>query len=118
LAFRDVVTVLFQDGRPLCVELNELDPRAGNLGFMEDGFHRAFRDARLAVDAMLWIDVELGAILVKALARADDHAVGVLAVLARLANDIGHEWYSFRDAGNGDRCTGAIASRVPIGGAG
>src|SRR5262245_8210741 len=72
------------------VEADELGPLRGDVVFLENRPRGAFRHARLAVDAVVGVDDEHVPPLVEALAGADRHAVGVLAVDARLANDVGH----------------------------
>jgi hypothetical protein len=59
-------------------------------------FHGTFRDTSTAIDALGWIDVKLIVILIEAVDRTDHHAIGVLAVVTRLANDQGHESFSFQ----------------------
>jgi hypothetical protein len=46
----------------------------------------AFGHASLAIDALFGVDKELHFIVVKALARTNGNAVGVLAVMTRFAN--------------------------------
>src|SRR5262249_39377904 len=72
------------------VQLLELLPLVGKVVLVEDRLDRALRDARLAVDALLGVDVEHLRPFIEAIDRADDHAVGVFAVEARLGNDVGH----------------------------
>jgi len=62
---------------------------------MENRLDGAFGDTGVAIDALLRVDIELLLVLVKTIARTDDHAVCVLAVMTGLANDIGHELSSF-----------------------
>src|SRR5262249_26692933 len=59
----------------------------------------ALRHACLAVDAVLRVDVQHLLILPEALDRADGHAIGVLAVVARLANDVSHRNSPFSEWG-------------------
>jgi hypothetical protein len=49
---------------------------------------------------VLRIDVEHLLILIEALTRTNGHAIGVLAIAARLANDEGHKLFSFICGGN------------------
>src|ERR1044072_4113507 len=59
--------------------------------FMENGFHGTFRHARFTVDALIGVDVQHLLTLVKALDRADNDTVGVLASKTRLSNYVSHE---------------------------
>jgi hypothetical protein len=72
------------------IELLVILPFFGKVVFMEDGFHRALRNARLAVDAFFRVNVEHRFTLVKALHRAHDDAIRVFAVETRLGYDVGH----------------------------
>ena len=66
-------------------------PLAGDVAFVKDRFHWAFRDAAVAIDTLLGINVELSLVLVEAVARANDNAVRVLAIVTGLADDVRHE---------------------------
>src|SRR5262249_39860312 len=94
----------FQSKHPLRVELSKLRPLARHIRVVENRLHGTLRHTRLAIDTLLWIDIELHVVLVKAVAGADDHAVRVLAVAARLTNNIGHRVCSFPIAETVDRC--------------
>src|SRR5262245_17053769 len=91
LPLGDMATRDFQGSRPVSVELDELSPRAGDGGLVKDCLHGALRYAALAINAFHRVDVQHRPVLVEALARADNHAVCVFAVLAGFANDIRHE---------------------------
>src|SRR5262245_33934094 len=80
-----------QRGGPLRVELDVARPLGRGVRLGVDGLDRALRDARLAVDAVLRVDVEHHLVLVEALYRADDAAVGVLTVVARRGDDVSHD---------------------------
>ena len=86
LEFRDVAVGGLQFG-----------PLGGNIGVMKYCFDRALRNARLAIDAVDRVDVELAVVLVEAIARANNHAVGVFAIVTRLTDDISHEKPSVTD---------------------
>jgi hypothetical protein len=58
---------------------------------MKDRLDRAFGNASFAVDALIGMDVEDLLPFVEALDRANDHAVGVLAAEAGLANNVSHD---------------------------
>src|SRR5262245_29777188 len=90
LTFADVRARCFQRGRSLRVELHELRPPRRHVGVVEDRLDRAFGYARFAVDAIVGVDIQHHVVLIEAVARANDDAVGVLAILARLANDKCH----------------------------
>ena len=70
-------------------------PLRRHVGLGEDRLDRAFRHARLAVDAVDRVDVQHHVVLVEALDRADGHAIGVLAVVARFANGVRHDSHPF-----------------------
>jgi len=93
---------LFQGSHALGIELNELRPLARDACFREDGLNRAFRNARVAVNAVFRVDVKLVVVLVKAIARANDHAVRILAVPTGLTNDKSHDSNSFTDIKTGE----------------
>src|SRR5262249_59175726 len=72
------------------VYLRPVGPLGRHIGLDEDRFDGALRHARLAIDAIYRVDVQHHVILIKALDRTDDTAVGVLTVIARFANDVRH----------------------------
>src|SRR5437879_4506341 len=78
----DMPSGRLQNCHTLGVELNVLRPWCRHARFGKDRLHGAFGDARLAVDAILRIDVELLLVLIEAVAGADDNAVGVFAIVA------------------------------------
>src|SRR5262249_7077632 len=91
LPFGDVAAGPFQGRRPLRVELDEGSPPRRNGRLVKDGLYRALGHAGLAVDAVIWVDVQHHVVLVEALHWADRYTVRVLAVAAGLANDVGHD---------------------------
>jgi hypothetical protein len=93
LPFCDRWAQPFELGGAFRVQFNEPYPRIRNCGVRKDRFHGAFRSTAVAVDAVLRGNVELHVVSVEAFAWADDNAIGVLAVVARLANNKGHELY-------------------------
>ncbi len=72
------------------VQLNVALPLGGRVRLAEDGLDRAFRHARFAVDAVGRVDVEHHVVLVETFHRADDAAVGVLAVVTGFADGMRH----------------------------
>src|SRR5262249_10865173 len=86
--------LLFVDHRALGglfgVQLGDLLPLLGKVVLEEDRLDGALGDARLAVDALLGVDVKHLRPLVEAIDRADDDAIGVFAVEAGLGNDVSH----------------------------
>src|SRR5437870_225439 len=70
--------------------------------------------ARSAVDAWIGIDVKLPLVLIKAVAGTNGDAVGVLAIVAGFANDIGHD-RAPRISGRGANAPHSIAIAVPGG---
>ena len=79
-----------EDGGFLGVQRRVMRPLRRHVGFRKDRLHRALRHARLAVDAVLRIDVQHHIVLIEALDRADGHAIGVLAIVTRFANSMRH----------------------------
>lgn len=65
-------------------------PLRWDIGLGENRFHRAFRDTCLAVNAIDRIDIQHFVVLVEALHRANDAAIGVLAVETGFANRVSH----------------------------
>src|SRR5262249_16429535 len=96
LRFRDVAASRFQRSHSFRVELDVLRPRLRHIPFVEDRLDGTFRDARLAIDTLYRIDVEHLLVLIEAFHWAYGYAIGVLAIAARLANDEGHEHFSFQ----------------------
>src|SRR5262249_5852610 len=90
LLFRYCLATRLQLRRLLGVELGEAAPLSGHVGFRENGFDRALGYAGLAVDAINRVDVEHLLPLVEAFDRADDDAVRIFAVMARLSNCVSH----------------------------
>src|SRR5262245_55031145 len=90
LPFGDVAAAVLQRRRPLGVERDEVVPPGRHVALEEDGPDGALRHAGAAVDAVLRVDVQHPLVLVEALHRTDGHAVGVLAVVARLGDDVTH----------------------------
>src|SRR5262249_59924368 len=74
----------------LRVERRVVRPLWRHVGFGEDRLDRAFGHARLAIDAIIRVDPKHHVVLVEALHRADRDAVGILAVVTRLANGVSH----------------------------
>jgi hypothetical protein len=58
---------------------------------MENRFDRAFGHARLAINALIRMDVKNLVAFIEAFHRANHYAIGVLAAKARFANDVRHE---------------------------
>jgi hypothetical protein len=57
---------------------------------VEDGFHRTFGDASLAVDAFIGVDVEHQFPFVEAFDGTDHDAIRILASGTRFANNVSH----------------------------
>lgn len=81
-----------------CGAIDVVRPFLGHLVVREDCVHRALADTGVAVDALLRIDEELLRIVEARLIRrrvdavhwTDLDAGGVLALSARLGDDVGH----------------------------
>jgi hypothetical protein len=108
-----VAITSFQSSHPLGVELNKLRPPARDIRLLKNRLHRAFRHTGIAIDAFIGINIELHIVLVKAVARADHYAIGVLAIMARFTNDISHFLCSFPAGRHLMKFTLLYASRVP-----
>jgi hypothetical protein len=61
-----------------------------DVGIREDGFHRTLRDASIAINASVGINVEAIGQFMKSFDRAHGRTVGIFAVNAQLNNYIGH----------------------------
>src|SRR5207245_7812979 len=92
LLFGDVrFTARFlQYGRFLGVQRSELRPLRRDIGFGVDRFYRALRDTGFAIDTIDRVDVEHYVVLVETLYGTNHHTIGVLAIVARLANGVRH----------------------------
>ena len=80
----------FTLGRQFGIQFDERKLILGHVIFMEDRFHGAFRHARLAVDAFIWVDVQHLFAFVETLHGANDYAIRVLAAKAGLNNNVRH----------------------------
>ena len=76
--------------RFLRVQRRKLRPLRRDIGLGIDRLDGAFRNTRLTIDAVDRVDVEHRLVLVETLYGADDYAIGVLAIVARLANGVSH----------------------------
>src|SRR5262245_46529131 len=102
------VAGIFQCGAAFRIQLDVARPLGRAVRLNVNGLDRAFRHAGLAVDAVVRIDVQHLLVLVEALHRTDDAAVGVLAVVTRSSDDVSHERvWSFQPMG---RCLRAPLS--------
>jgi hypothetical protein len=63
-----------------------------DVGVREDGFHRTFRYAGIAINASVGINVEAVGQFMKSFDGADGRTVGIFTVNAQLNNYIGHWW--------------------------
>src|SRR5581483_9878350 len=92
LLFGDMAfaTGFFQRCGLLSIELSVLGPLSRDIGFGEDGFYRTLGHACLAIDAIHGVDVEHHVVLIEALDRADDDAIGVLAIVTGFATGVSH----------------------------
>ncbi len=78
------------------VPFNKVMPWLRDIVLVVDRFDGALRNAGLAVDAFIRVDVKHGFVLIKAVTRTDDHAGLVFAVLTGLCDDHGHDEISLR----------------------
>jgi hypothetical protein len=61
-----------------------------DVGFGINCLNRALRNTCFTIDTIDRVDVKHRLILVETLHRADDNTIGVLAIMARLANGVSH----------------------------
>src|SRR5690606_31679686 len=78
-------------GRPLRVDLKPRRLVVRQHTLLIDGLYRTFWNARSAIDALLWIDVEHLVVAMKTIHRTDDDAVGVAAAMTIAGDDEGHD---------------------------
>ena len=76
--------------RQLGVERGVVLPFGRKVVFVEDGFDGTLGDARFAVDAFVWMDIQHRLSLVETLYGANHDTVGVFAVETGLSNNVGH----------------------------
>jgi hypothetical protein len=65
---------------------------------MEDGSDRAFRNAGFAVNAFIRIDEEHLRTFIETVDRTNHNAICVLAIKARLGDDVSHSPCSYDNA--------------------
>jgi len=90
LSLGDVAAIRFKRYRALSIELYILHPLVWHVDVGKDRLDRAFGAASITIKAVERIDVKHRFVLVEALCRAHDYAIGVLAIVTRLANDVRH----------------------------
>jgi hypothetical protein len=76
----------------LPIQRHEILPLLRNVIFMVNRLYRAFASTRIAIDALVGIDVQHLLALTKAVAGANHYAVGVLTTEARLSHYEGHDY--------------------------
>ena len=72
------------------VHLRKVGPLGRNIGFGEDRLNRTLRNAGIAVDARLRIDVQHIVIKMKSFDGTDECTISVAAVHTGLGNDVSH----------------------------
>jgi hypothetical protein len=77
-------------GCHLCVQFFVRSPFGWKIVFVEDRSHWAFRNARFAVNAFIWMDEENGFPFIKTFYWTNDHAICVFAVEAWFCDDVSH----------------------------
>ena len=97
-----------QLGGLLRVDLRPVRPLGGNIGLGEDRFDGTLRHARFTVNAVDRVDIQHHVILPEAFDRADDAAIGVLAIVARLADSVSHTEQILSN------CHNYAAARLPV----
>jgi hypothetical protein len=86
LAFGDAGAL----GSHLGVQLDVLLHFSGDVVLVENGFNRAFRDTRFAVDAFVRVDVQHGLAFVETLYGANDNAIRIATAITGLGDDVSH----------------------------
>jgi hypothetical protein len=74
----------------LGIQSGEVFPFLRKVVLVENRFDRALRNTGLAVDALIRMDIEHLCAFIEAIDRADNDAIGVLAVEARLGDNVSH----------------------------
>lgn len=74
----------------LSVKRDELRPFLRYIILVEDRLHRAFRDARFAINAFVRMNVEELPVLIKTIDRTYDHAIGVLTIKTWCRDNVCH----------------------------
>jgi len=77
--------------RKLCIEFNEAFLTLGYVVFMENRFHRTFRNTRFTVNAFFGVNINHLLAFIETLYRANDNTIGVLTCKTWFANYVGHE---------------------------
>jgi hypothetical protein len=93
----------------ICVDFDVLLPLSGYRRLFEDSSYRASRFACTAVDAFVWINVQLFLLIVSvfsgswmnAVNGTNIHTGSVFSANTRLGDDIGHNEKSFQDYQSG-----------------
>jgi hypothetical protein len=70
---------------------------------LEDGVYRTGSDARIAINAVFWIDKHHSFSLAKAVRRANGHAMCMLAVTAWFSDHMSHRCYPKKSFGTEKR---------------
>ena len=80
--------------RTFGIQLNVIEPLNKNVVFIENRFHRALGNARLAINALVWINVNHLGVLIEAINWANFQAGFVFAAFARFGHDQRHDYDS------------------------
>ena len=78
------------DLRHLGIQCDEVALVGWDILLVEDRLDRTFVEARIAVDALVWVDVQHVLAIAKAIAGANNNAVGVFATETRLGDNVSH----------------------------
>ena len=71
-----------------------VEPLHRNVVFIEDRIHRALGNARFAINALVWINIDHFGVLIEAINWADFQAGFVFAAFARFSHDQRHNYDS------------------------
>jgi len=69
------------------IQLNVIEPLNRNVVFIENRFHRALGNARFAINALVWININHLGVLIEAINWANFQAGFVFAAFARFGHD-------------------------------
>src|SRR5436190_11700393 len=67
-----------------------MSPPRRHLGITKNRFHGTFGNTGIAINALVWVDIQHHLVLIEALAGTDHDAIREFAIVTRFTNDIGH----------------------------
>ena len=76
------------------IQLNVIEPLHRNVVLIKDRFHRALGNARFAINALVWININHLGVLIEAFGWENFQARFVLAAFTRFSHDHRHNYDS------------------------